>query len=87
MSHHWNPTKKEIEKWLYRYIHEFATQENRNPCLSKEDWLNRYLYTEVHEIFFSTFPIELYEWLAKLESSQGRWKLDSPIVWMPELVR
>jgi len=29
MSHHWNPTKKEIEKWLDRKIHEFATQEKK----------------------------------------------------------
>lgn len=46
-----------------------------------------YLYTEIHEIFFCTFPIELYEWLAKLTDSQGRWKFDNPIVWTLELVR
>jgi len=83
MSHHWNPTKKEIEKWLDQKIHELAAQENRNLCLSKEEWLNRYLYIEIHKIFFCTFPIELYEWLAKITDSQGRWKLDSPIVWTP----
>ena len=86
MSQHWNSTKKEIENWLYHKIHKFTSQENRNPCLEKEDWLNRYLYTEVHEIFFSTFPIELYEWLTKLAKSQGSWKLNSPIVWTPKLV-
>ena len=87
MSHHWNSTKKGIEKWLDRKIHEFAAQENKNPCLSKEEWLNRYLYMKIHEIFFYTFPIELYEWLAKLKDIQGRWKLDNMIVWTPELVR
>jgi len=25
MSHHWNPTKNEIEDWLDRKIHEFTT--------------------------------------------------------------
>ena len=87
MSHHWNQTKKEIEKWLDQKIQEFMAQEKRNPRLSKEDLLNIYLYTEIHEIFFYTFPIELYEWLSKLTNSQGRWKLDSPIVWTPKLVR
>lgn len=53
-------------------------------CLSNEEWLNRYLYME---IFFCTLPIELYEWLAKLRDSPGRWKLNSPIVWNPKLVR
>jgi len=83
MSHHWNLTKKEIEKWLDWNIHKFVVQENKNPRLSKEEWLNRYLYTEIHKIFFYTFPIELYEWLAKLTCSQGWWRLDSPIVWTP----
>lgn len=69
MSHQWNLTKKDIKKWLYRKTHEFAAQENRNPRLSKEYWLNMYLYIEIHDIFFCTFPIELYEWLAKLKDS------------------
>ena len=39
---------------------EFAVQENRNPQVSKEQWLERYVYTEIHEIFFASFPSELY---------------------------
>jgi len=62
-------------------------QENRNPCRSKEKWLNRYLYTEIHKIFLCTFPIGLYAWLAKFIDSQGRWKLDNLIVWTLELVQ
>jgi len=69
MSHHWNPTKKEIEKRLDRKIHKFVMQENRNPHLSKEYWFNRYMYTDIHETFFCTFPIELYKWLAKMTDS------------------
>ena len=37
-------------------------------------------------MFFCSFPIELYEWITKLADSQGRWKLDNPIVWTPKLV-
>ena len=69
-----------------RRIHEFTAQENRNLQLTKEELLDCYLYTEIHGIFFASFPIELYEWIAKLADSQGRWKLDSPIVWTLELV-
>lgn len=87
MSYHWNLNKNEIEGWLDMRIHEFAVQENRNPQLSKEEWLDYYLYTEIHEIFFASFPTELYEWIAKLAHTQGRWKLDNPIVWTLELVR
>ena len=67
-------------------MHEFTAQENRNPRLSKEEWLDCYLYTKIHEIFFASFPSELYEWIAKLEDSQGRCRLDKPIVWTSELV-
>ena len=55
--------------------------------MSKVQLLERYLYTEIHEIFFASFLIELYEWITKLADSQGRWKLNGPIVWTPELVR
>ena len=86
MSYHWNPAEKEIKGSLDRRIHEFVAQENRNPRLSQEQWLHSYLYTEIHEIFFTSFPTELDEWIVKLEDSQGRWKIDNPIVWTPELV-
>ena len=45
------------------------------------------MYTEIHEIFFASFPSELYEWIARLVDNQGRYRLDQPIVWTPELVR
>ena len=61
-------------------------QENRNLGVSKEQWLDRYLYTEIHEIFFASFPSELYEQTAKLADGQGRCRLDKPIVWTPKLV-
>ena len=85
-SYHWNPTKKDIRDWLDRKIHEFVARESKNPRLAKEQWLDTYLYTEIHEIFFCSFPIELYEWIAKLADSQGRWKIDNLIVWTLELV-
>lgn len=87
MSNKWFPTKKEIEKWIDQKLHQFVAQENRNAHLSKEEWLNRYLYTEDHEIFFFSFPCELHQWLYKLQDIEGTWKLDNPIVWTLELVR
>ena len=44
------------------------------------------MYTEIHEIFFMSFPFELYEWIARLVNSQGRCTLNQPIVWTLELV-
>jgi len=54
--------------------------------VSKEQWLEHYLYIEIHKRFFTSFPFELYEWIAKLIDNQGRYRLDKPIVWNPELV-
>ena len=62
-------------------------QENRNPRVSKEEWLERYLYMEIHEIFLASFPFELYELTTKLADGQGRCRLDKPIMWTLELVR
>ena len=62
----WKPTKKVIEKWIDQKLHECVSQENINLHLSKEEWLQRYLYTEEHKVLFFSFPCELYEWLAKL---------------------
>jgi len=86
MSHHWNPTKKEIEDWMDRKIDEFVVQENRNPRLMKEQWLDRYLCIEIHEIFFCSFLVELYKWIAKLPEGQGRWRLEGPIAKTSKLV-
>ena len=62
-------------------------QENRNLQISEERWLDHYIYTKIHEIFFASFSTELYEWIVRLADSQGRCRLDQPIVWTPELVR
>lgn len=61
-------------------------QENRNPQIAEERWLDRYIYTEIHEIFFASFSTELYEWIARLADSQGRCRVEQPIVWTTELV-
>ena len=87
MSNKWFPTKKEIEKWLDQKLHMFSTQENKNLWLSKEQWLNRYLYTDETKAFFCFFPCELHEWLSRLANIQGAWRHDDLIVWTPELVR
>jgi len=41
---------------------------------------------EIHEIFFASFPSELYEWIVKLADSKGRCRLDKPVVWTLELL-
>lgn len=52
----------------------------------KEEWSDCNLYIEIQKIFFVFFPTKLYKWITKLANSQGKWKLDDPIVWNPKLV-
>ena len=59
---------------------EFAKRENRNPRLSIEEWLQRYIFTDLHEIFFATFPIALHEWISRLAENKI-WMQNRPIEW------
>lgn len=86
MRDKWFPMKKEINKWIDRNVHAFATQENMSPKLSKEQWLQILLYIDETDAFFYFFLDELHKWLSKLTDSQGTWRLNGPIVWTPELV-
>jgi hypothetical protein len=62
----WFPSKTEIQKWIEDQEKDFAEAQNKNPNLSTEDWLERYIFTDIHEIFFGGIHQELYEWLARL---------------------
>jgi hypothetical protein len=55
--------------------------------MSNEQWMQRYVYTELHEIFFGEFPIILTEWLERLVENTGRYQNATPRNWTPELVR
>ena len=68
--------KKELEDWWDLKFHKFVVQENRNSQISEEQWLDRYIFLDIREIFFITFPIESYKWIPKLADSMGRCKLD-----------
>jgi hypothetical protein len=49
--------------------------------------MQRYVYTELHEIFFGEFPIILTEWLEILVENTGRYRDAASRNWTPELVR
>jgi hypothetical protein len=55
----WRSTKKEISEWLDRKEREFSQKDNRNPQMNNEQWMQMYVYKELHEIFFDEFSIIL----------------------------
>ena len=83
----WRPEKLELEDWFKKQIQEFSIKENRNAKLTAKKWKNKYIFTEVYEIFFVTFAHELQEWLARLVEFQTCWKDDQVMQWTPELIQ
>ena len=67
----WHPKLTEIEAWFETKVKEFAKIENRNPNHDSEAWLQKYIYTDVHEVFFATFLLELHLWVERLADSTG----------------
>jgi len=71
----WRPTKKEISKWLAGKEREYDQKKNRNPWMSDEQWMQRYVYAKLHDVFFGEFPIILTDWLEILVENTGKYRL------------
>jgi hypothetical protein len=83
----WRPTTKYIIEWMEQKEQEFAHKENKNPRLKNKQWLQRYVYTNLHEVFFNKFLNILVEWLEIFVENTGRKRLVAPKNWTPEPVR
>ena len=57
---------KEIGDWLDETYLKFAEQENKDPRHTANDFLQRYVFCDVYEIFFGSIHIELHQWLSRL---------------------
>ena len=77
----WHPKKKEIEDWLDSKTLAFAQEESIRLRLSAKNWLERYIYSDIHEIFFADFPIVLHEWLSRLATRQTNFQRREPVEW------
>ena len=51
----WRPTKEEIRQWLDTKEIKFVVDQNKNPRINAEKWIQRYVFTDLHEIFFADF--------------------------------
>ena len=83
----WHPSRNELQDWLDRKILEFALQENKSTKLFDEQWVQKYIYTIVQEIFFFCFVYELQEWLSRLAEFHHCIKYDIVTEWTPELIQ
>ena len=66
----WNPAKKEIEDWIESKMLSFAREESAGSQFSTKNWVNEYIYSDIHKILFVEFPIVLHEWFSILATWQ-----------------
>jgi hypothetical protein len=83
----WFPSKTYIQKWIEDQERDFAKSQNKNPKLSTEDCLQRYIFTDIHKIFFGGIHQELFEWLARLADTQFKIISRPPMVWTSTLIQ
>ena len=76
----WVPSKEEINAWVELKERTFAAEENHNPNINTEEWLQRYLFTDLHEIFFCEFPLIFKEWIAIIAQKNKCFKA-TPTIW------
>jgi hypothetical protein len=68
----WNPTKEEIESWLKTKELEFAQKDNRNPRVTLRKYLEKNVFTDLHEVFFCDFPHLLQEWILRMKDTHAK---------------
>ena len=74
----WHPELSEIEAWFETKTKEFTEIENINPNHDSEAWLQKYIYTDIHEVFFYMFPSELHSLLMRLVDCSEYVQSDRP---------
>jgi hypothetical protein len=65
----WNPTKQEIEIWLETKQLEFTQKDNKSFRYTPRQYLQSYVFTDLHEAYFGYFPKLLKEWLLRLKDT------------------
>jgi hypothetical protein len=83
----WRPSVKEIDDWIHDSYLKFAEEENKDPRRSSDDFLQRYVFDDIYEIFFVGIHVELHEWLSKLTERKKNWKEDPLPAWTPERIQ
>ena len=81
------PTKEEIKYWLDAKTLVFAQEESVGTRFNVEIWLDDYIYSDIHEIFFVEFLILLHEWLVGLASRRTNYQTREITEWSDQLIQ
>ena len=74
---------KEIGDWLDETYLKFTEQENKDPHRSTNDFLQRYVFCDVYEIFFGSIHIELHQWVSRLAERRTNFRRGQFPTWNP----
>ena len=74
---------KEIGDWLDETYLKFAEQANKDPRRSANDFLQRYVFCDIYEIFFGSIHIELHQWLSRLTERRTNFQARQFPAWTP----
>ena len=74
---------QEIGDWINKTYLKFAEHENKDPRPSADDFLQRYVFADVYEIFFGTIHIELHQWLSRLTERRTNFQEHQFPAWTP----
>ena len=61
-------------------------EESVGTWLRAKNQIDKYIYSDIHEIFFAEFPILLNEWLSRLVTKQTKIQRRETIEWSDQLV-
>ena len=75
-----------IGDWFVETYLQFAQQENTNSQCSARDFLQRYVFCDAYEIFFSSIHIELHQWLSRLTERRTNCQARRVPTWTPTRV-
>ena len=82
----WYPTKPKIQDWVDYKALEFAWEESEGSRLRSTEWLERHLYPNIHDIFFTNF-LSYFMWLLKLVTQRKNFQRGEPTKWSPQLIQ
>ena len=82
----WNPTKNGVEDWLESKMLVFVQEESRGSRLIAENLVGKYIYSDIHDIFFVEFPVILHKWLWRLATRQTNSQRREAVEWNDQLV-
>ena len=74
---------KEIDDWIEDTYLKFAEQENKDHRHSSDDFLKRFIFSDIYEIFFGSIHIELHQWLSRLTKRRTNFQEGQFPDWTP----